>query len=253
MPAVRRVGHKGADLLAPGNTPAAFAAAMAAGVDMLEFDVLPAEVDGTGELYLAHDYTDLRSRQALTLEEGLEHLAGDAYSSVELDVDLKLPGYEDRVIEALRRHGLLGRSLVSSTERSSLRVVRGIAPDVRLGLSVPKLRKDPTTRRRTKYAALALAAGARLLLPTLVARRIRSGEMDAVMVHFRLMSPRLLRAVACRRRRGLRVDRRRRRDRAQPRRARGRRHHHERPAAVHAVTTQTPRDQLRGSAPAVER
>jgi glycerophosphoryl diester phosphodiesterase len=28
-----------------------------------------------------------------------------------------------------------------------------------------------------------------------VSRRIRSGEMDAVMVHFRLMSPRLLRAV----------------------------------------------------------
>jgi glycerophosphoryl diester phosphodiesterase len=195
MPAVRRVGHKGADLLAPGNTPAAFAAAMAAGVDMLEFDVLPAEVDGTGELYLAHDYPDLRSRRALTLEEGLAHLAGDAYAGVELDVDLKLPGYEARVIEALRRHDLLERSLVSSTERSSLRVVRALAPDVRLGLSIPKLRKDPTTRRRTRYAALALAAGARMLLPTLVARRIRRGEMDAVMVHFRLMSPRLLRAV----------------------------------------------------------
>jgi glycerophosphoryl diester phosphodiesterase len=99
------------------------------------------------------------------------------------------------VIEALRRHDLLDRSLVSSTERSSLRVVRALAPDVRLGLSIPKLRKDPTTRRRTRYAALALAAGARMLLPTLVARRIRRGEMDAVMVHFRLMSPRLLRAV----------------------------------------------------------
>jgi glycerophosphoryl diester phosphodiesterase len=195
MPAVRRVGHKGADLLAPGNTPAAFAAAMTAGVDMLEFDVLSAEVDGTGELYLAHDYADLRSRRALTLEEGLAHLAGDAYAGVELDVDLKLPGYEARVIEALRRHDLLDRSLVSSTERSSLRVVRALAPDVRLGLSIPKLRKDPTTRHRTRYAALALAAGARMLLPTLVARRIRRGEMDAVMVHFRLMSPRLLRAV----------------------------------------------------------
>jgi glycerophosphoryl diester phosphodiesterase len=192
---VRRVGHKGADLLAPGNTPAAFAAAIAAGVDMLEFDVLSAEVDGTGELYLAHDYADLRSRQALTLEEGLEHLAGDPYVGVELDVDLKLSGYEGRVVDALRRHGLLGRSLVSSTERSSLRVVRALAPDVRLGLSIPKLRKDPTTRRRTRYAALGLAAGARLLLPTLMARRIRGGEMDAVMVHFRLMSPRLLRAV----------------------------------------------------------
>ena len=38
---LRRVGHKGADLIAPGNTPASFDAALAAGVDMIEFDVLP--------------------------------------------------------------------------------------------------------------------------------------------------------------------------------------------------------------------
>jgi glycerophosphoryl diester phosphodiesterase len=195
MSAVKRVGHKGADLLAPGNTPAAFAAAVDAGVDMLEFDILPAELDGTGELYLAHDYEDLRSRAALTLEEGLEHLAGEAYVGLELDVDLKLPGYEERVLEALRRHGLLDRALVSSAERSSLQVVRAAEPGVRLGLSVPKLRKDPTTGGATKYAALALAVGARRVLPELAARRIRRGEMDAVMVHWRLMSPRLLRAV----------------------------------------------------------
>ena len=38
---LRRVGHKGADLIAPGNTFASFDAALAAGVDMIEFDVLP--------------------------------------------------------------------------------------------------------------------------------------------------------------------------------------------------------------------
>ncbi|MGI8622956.1 MAG: glycerophosphodiester phosphodiesterase family protein, partial [Solirubrobacteraceae bacterium] len=41
MPGLIRVGHKGADLLAPGNTLASFDAALAAGVDMIEFDVLP--------------------------------------------------------------------------------------------------------------------------------------------------------------------------------------------------------------------
>ena len=42
MPALtyRRVGHKGADHIAPGNTLASFDAALAAGVDMVEFDVL---------------------------------------------------------------------------------------------------------------------------------------------------------------------------------------------------------------------
>ena len=38
---LRRVGHKGADHIAPGNTTASFDAALAADVDMIEFDVLP--------------------------------------------------------------------------------------------------------------------------------------------------------------------------------------------------------------------
>jgi glycerophosphoryl diester phosphodiesterase len=193
---VRRVGHKGADLLAPGNTAAAFAAAVEVGVDMLEFDVLPERLDGTGELYLAHDYDDLRGRDdALTLEQGLEHLAGRAYAGLALDVDLKLPGYELRVLDALGRHGLLDRCLICSTERPSLRVLRAAAPEVALGLSVPRLRSDPTAAARTRHAALAAAAAARRVLPALLARGVRRGEMDAVMIHWRLMSPRLLRAV----------------------------------------------------------
>ena len=47
MPALKRIGHKGADLIAPGNTLASFDAALAAGVDMVEFDVLPENPDGT--------------------------------------------------------------------------------------------------------------------------------------------------------------------------------------------------------------
>ena len=38
---MRRIGHKGADHIAPGNTPASFDAALAHGVHMIEFDVLP--------------------------------------------------------------------------------------------------------------------------------------------------------------------------------------------------------------------
>ena len=49
LPALIRVGHKGADAIAPGNTLASFDAALAAGVDMIEFDVL-ADRDPVGEL-----------------------------------------------------------------------------------------------------------------------------------------------------------------------------------------------------------
>ena len=45
---LKRIGHKGADLIAPGNTIASFDAALAAGVDMIEFDVLPEHRDGSG-------------------------------------------------------------------------------------------------------------------------------------------------------------------------------------------------------------
>ncbi|MGZ6644056.1 MAG: glycerophosphodiester phosphodiesterase, partial [Solirubrobacteraceae bacterium] len=107
---MKRVGHKGADLIAPGNTLESFDAALAAGVDMVEFDVLPENRDGTGRLVLAHDYSALEGRAPLTLEEGLAHFAADAYAGVELDLDLKLPGYEERVVAALRAHGLADRT-----------------------------------------------------------------------------------------------------------------------------------------------
>jgi glycerophosphoryl diester phosphodiesterase len=178
MSALRRVGHKGADLIAPGNTCESFAAALAHGVDMIEFDVLPAlgadgRPDPSGALLLAHDYRDLRARSALTLAEGLEHLASTAYESLEFDVDLKLPGYERRVVESLRAHGLVERSLVSSTYMTSLLKIRAIEPRLRLGWSVPRARRDYTASRL--YVAPAL---------------------DALMVHWRLVTARLVDAIA---------------------------------------------------------
>ena len=107
---LRRVGHKGADLIAPGNTLASFDAALEAGVDMIEFDVLPVRwpADNDTPLVLAHDHEHL-APDAPTLEDGLDHLASEAFGDVELDVDLKLPGYEARVVDALRAAGLVER------------------------------------------------------------------------------------------------------------------------------------------------
>ena len=93
---MRRVGHKGADLIEPGNTLASFDAALAHGVDMIELDVLPeGQPDRArdGRLILAHDYEDARERAVLTLAEGLEHLSSEAYAELEFIIDLKLPGY----------------------------------------------------------------------------------------------------------------------------------------------------------------
>jgi glycerophosphoryl diester phosphodiesterase len=191
----KRVGHKGADLIAPGNTPASFDAALEAGVDMIEFDVLSENTDGTGELYLAHDYKVLGRGGAPTLEEGLAHLAGSTFADVELDVDLKLAGYELRVLEALERHGLKHRALVSSQIIESLDELRVTDPSVRLGWSVPRLRRDPMRSPFTAVPALALLQAYRQTLPSQARRAVVSGRVDALMAHYRLITPRLVRAV----------------------------------------------------------
>lgn len=192
---MRRVGHKGADHIAPGNTFASFRAALDADVDMIEFDVLPEHLDGTGELWLAHDYEDARSRTPHTLEEGLEHFADEAYAGIELDVDLKLPGYEERVVDALRRFDLVDRVLISTMERVSLQRLRALEPRLRLGLSVPKVHKDPMRAPHTALLAIPAIQVLQRRLPGQTARLIRAGAIDAVMSHWRLVTPRFVREV----------------------------------------------------------
>jgi glycerophosphoryl diester phosphodiesterase len=188
---VKRVGHKGADLVAPGNTIASFAAALEAGVDMIEFDVLRLR---DGRLVLAHDYADAAKREPPTLEEGLDLFAGEAYAGVELDVDLKLPGYEREVVEALRARGLAERALVSSTYLESMDRLGELAPGLRRGWSIPRARRD-YTKSLLAPGAYVLMRVIRAVLPGRAARMIRAGRFEAVMAHWLLASPRLVRRV----------------------------------------------------------
>ncbi|MDX6723355.1 MAG: glycerophosphoryl diester phosphodiesterase [Solirubrobacteraceae bacterium] len=193
--ALKRIGHKGADLISPGNTLESFDAALAAGVDMVEFDVLSENLDGSGALFLSHDYEDAKRRTPLTLEQGLDHFSQDAWAGVELDVDLKIPGYELRVIEALRERGLTGRALVSTMHEESLAVLREAAPEIRLGWSLPKVRRNYLGHPATRLLALAAAYYGRRVIPPRAGRALREGRVDAIMAHWVLVSPRLVAAV----------------------------------------------------------
>ena len=193
VPALKRVGHKGADLIAPGNTLESFDAALAAGVDMIEFDVLPERE--TGRLVLAHDYSAFARRAPLTLEEGLDHLRAADFDGIELDVDLKLPGYELRVVEALRDRDLLWRALISAQFRDGLGRIRAAEPEVALGWSVPRVRRDYTASPLTALPALVALEALKRALPRQAARAISRGEVDAIMAHWRLVTPRLAAAV----------------------------------------------------------
>lgn len=185
---MKRVGHKGAHHIAPGNTLASFDAALAHGVDMVEFDVLRSR----GRLLLAHDPADARREDVITLAEGLDHLQG---TGVELDVDLKWVGYEDAVVRELRERELLARTLVSTMERRSVEAIRRLDPAVKVGLSVPRLRRDPRERRLVRYPTYAAILAAREVIPRRVGRAMRAGRFDALMSHEALVTRRLVRAV----------------------------------------------------------
>jgi glycerophosphoryl diester phosphodiesterase len=185
------VGHKGADLIVPGNTTQSFDAALAAGVDMIEFDVLP-ERPGSDRLVLAHDFEGAAGRDALTLDQGLAHLTGERFTGVEFDVDLKLPGYESAVLAALREHGALERVLISTQYPSSLAALRALEPRVRIGWSVPKLRNDPFRSRFMTVPGWLGLQIARAGLPARAAVALRAGRCDALMAHWRLVTPRLV-------------------------------------------------------------
>jgi glycerophosphoryl diester phosphodiesterase len=186
-----RVGHKGADHVAPGNTVESFQAALEHGVDMIEFDILRTR---DGRLVLAHDYEDAAGRDCLTLEEGLDHFAGEAYAGVQLDVDMKLPGYEREVVEGLLQRGLAQRSLVSTMYTESLDRLGELAPELRRGWSVPRVRRDYL---RSPYAvpAYVVMRVMRARLPGQAASRIRGGGCEAIMCNRFLMSGRLVRQV----------------------------------------------------------
>jgi glycerophosphoryl diester phosphodiesterase len=189
------VGHKGADLIEPGNTLASFDAALHHGVDMIELDVLPERTDGSGELLVAHDYEDARAREPLRFDQALEHLAGECFAALDFDIDVKLPGYERRVLDALRRFGLTERSLLSCTYPQVLARIRAQEPALRLGLSVPRVRRDYTTDMLTAIPALAILTGYRAMLPTRARAGLREGRYDAIMAHWRVVTRALVRAV----------------------------------------------------------
>src|SRR5665213_1785224 len=119
-----RVGHSivqaGSRL---GELPARLAGA---GWDMVELDVLTR----SGELVVAHDPADLNHPQPIPFAEALAALRDVLPADTRFDVDVKATGYEHQVIEAVLAAELTGRTLVSTMELSSLKIIRAAAPEL---------------------------------------------------------------------------------------------------------------------------
>jgi glycerophosphoryl diester phosphodiesterase len=188
----RRIGHKGADAITTGNTPESFDAAVEHGVDMVELDVLRVK---EGKLVVAHDHDDALRRRPMDLTEALDLFLEPPLDEVEIDCDLKLPGREAELAGALAGRGLTERAMVSTMEIESLRKLRQLEPDLRLGWTYPKTRRDWT---QYGWAAPAVAAALSLIrrrFPGILAKQAPELGVDAVWAYHLIVTPRLVEAA----------------------------------------------------------
>jgi glycerophosphoryl diester phosphodiesterase len=197
-PSLRLVGHKGADLLAPGNTLESFRAAVEAEVDTIEIDVLWTR-DGHPRLpgaertplVVAHDWHDAEGRTPLTLAEGLDAFLTPPLDRVEVDLDIKLPGREEEIVAAIRERELLDRAMVSTMELSSLARVGELEPRLRRGWTYPKVRRDWASKRWARAPMLAALIAMRRRLPAMAARALPEMGVDSMWVYHPIVSRRL--------------------------------------------------------------
>jgi glycerophosphoryl diester phosphodiesterase len=178
---VQRIGHKGAAALAPENTLASFRAALDAGVDVIEFDVLRS----AGTLVLGHSLDELPAERA-TLDEALALVAE---AGVEAHVDVKVAGAEQEIVDAVRRHGLDRRAFVSTTDAAVLRRFAELAEDVPRALTYPYDRFRLTSRSWAGGLVRAGTAAARATLPRRIGGLLERARANRASLNDDVASP----------------------------------------------------------------
>jgi glycerophosphoryl diester phosphodiesterase len=195
---LRLVGHKGADLIAPGNTVESFHAAAAAGVDTIEMDVLwlpdsHLPLEQRAPLVIAHDWGDAERRTPLKLTEALDAFLEPPLDGIEIDLDIKLPGREEEIVEALQERGLVERAMISTMEMHTLKRILELQPALRRGWTYPKVTKDWTKKRWARAPMLGAMVAMRHRLPGLAAQKLPQFGVAAMWVYHPLITPRLAR------------------------------------------------------------
>jgi len=144
-------------------------------------------------LVVAHDWEDAERRTPLALTEALDAFLEPPLDGVEIDLDVKLPGREEEMVEALRERGLIERAMISTMEMHTLRRVLELEPALRRGWTYPKVTKDWSRKRWAKGPMLAAMVGMRHRLPGLAAQKLPQFGVEAMWVYHPLVTPRLAR------------------------------------------------------------
>lgn len=140
------LGHRGARRHAPENTITAFELALQHGCDGFEFDV---RMTSDHRCIVCHDaryghtevarstLSPLRTRGEFPeLAEVVALFAGRAF----LDIELKVAGLEEPVLDLIGKHGMVPKCVVSSFLAEAIAAVREIEPTVPTGLIFDRTR-----------------------------------------------------------------------------------------------------------------
>ncbi len=188
------VGHRGAPLQAPENTLLSFKRAIDIGVDWIEFDLRRSK---DGVLVVIHDYkvdrtTNGTGRVRDMTFEGLQGLdAGDgqripslsevialAKGRAGMDIEIKAPGIEEDVVDAIRRSNIKSRCMVSSFILESIRLVKDKDPRITTAAIMNRMPRDPQKcldTLLTDVKADAVMLGKKIATPPFVGQIRRQG------------------------------------------------------------------------------
>ena len=185
-----RIGHRGAKALALENTLEAFRAAIATGVDLVEFDVIAGP---DGRLVVAHGLVDV-GEHTPTLEDALRFFVDEA-PTIGVHLDLKLTRRERDVMDAVQRFGLGQRTFVSSYYFGTARAIAAHNGDVRTGFTVPRrIFRISDTGRGAPIGRIGLRV-LRLLTPLVVRPLLSTTRATALVLHHSLVTEASVRAA----------------------------------------------------------
>jgi len=144
------IAHRGASAEAPENTLAAFRLAMEQGADGIELDV---RASSDGQIVVIHDASVERvtgakgevSSQPLAALRRLDAGAGEriptlaevlhlARGRLLVDIELKVSGVEQQVLDLVRASGVERDVLITSFSEEAVSAARRLAPQVATGL-----------------------------------------------------------------------------------------------------------------------
>ena len=144
-------------------------------------------------LLIAHDWEDAERRTPLKLTEALDAFLEPPLDRVEIDLDIKLPGREEEIVEALGERGLIERSMISTMELHTLGRILELQPALRRGWTYPKVTKGWNSKRWARGPVLAAMVAMRHRLPGLAAQKLPQFGVEAMWVYHPLITPRLAR------------------------------------------------------------